>query len=60
MKYTEFERWLKEQGVQIDKKRGKGSHRLATYGDKSTTYPFHKGKEMKEGMRKAIIEQLGL
>ncbi|QHH99222.1 type II toxin-antitoxin system HicA family toxin [Acinetobacter dispersus] len=59
MKYSEFERWLKQQGVTVVRS-GKGSHRIVEYEGKQTTLPFHKGKEIGEGLRKEIIKQLGL
>lgn len=59
MKYSEFERWLKQQGVEVVRS-GKGSHRIVSYKGKQTTLPFHKGKEIGEGLRKEILKQLGL
>jgi mRNA interferase HicA len=59
MKYSEFERWLKQQGVEIIRS-GKGSHRIVRYKGKQTTLPYHKGKEIGESLRKEIIKQLGL
>ncbi len=59
MKYSEFERWLKQQGVEVVR-QGKGSHKIVRLGDKQTVLPVHKGKEIGEGLRKDIIKQLGL
>lgn len=58
MKYSEFRRWLKLQGVSFAP--GKGSHFKVTLGSHQTVFPDHGGKEMPEGLRKAIIKQLGL
>lgn len=58
MKYSEFRRWLKAQGVEFGK--GKGSHfRLYLNGLKSS-FPDHGAKEMPEGTRKSIMKDLGL
>jgi mRNA interferase HicA len=59
MKYSEFERWLRRQGVEVVR-NGKGSHRIVKLGDKQDTFPFHGSKEMGEGLRLSIIKNLGL
>lgn len=59
MKYSEFVRWLKKQGVHIQ--TGKGRHSMkATYNGKTVPIPYHGAKEIGEGVRKRIIDQLGL
>ncbi|PTS96456.1 MULTISPECIES: type II toxin-antitoxin system HicA family toxin [unclassified Pseudomonas] len=58
MKYSEFRRWLKAQGVLFQ--NGKGSHFKVSINGESTVFPDHTGKEMPEGLRKSIIKQLGL
>ena len=58
MKYSEFRRWLKAQGVEFQ--NGKGSHFKVSLNGKSTVFPDHGAKEMGEGLRKSIIKQLGL
>lgn len=58
MKYSEFQRWLLAQGATVDKKRGKGSHRIVTLNGKTTTFPYHGAKEMGEGLRKKILKDL--
>lgn len=58
MKYSEFRRWLKAQGVTFE--AGKGSHFKVTYNGKQTVFPDHGSKEMNEPLRKGIIKQLGL
>lgn len=58
MKYSEFQRWLLEQGATINKKGGKGSHRKVTLNGKSTTFPYHGAKEIGEGLRKKILKDL--
>lgn len=57
MKQSEFRRWLKAQGVEI--KDGK-KHLKLYYQGRQSTMPRHPGKEIHEGLRKAIIKQLGL
>lgn len=59
MKYSEFQRWLKAQGVTFSKK-ATGSHFKITYKGKQTIFPNHGAKEIGEGLRKEIIKQLGL
>lgn len=58
MKYSEFRRWLKSRGVSFAP--GKGSHFKVVLGDHQTVFPDHGAKEMPEGLRMAIIKQLGL
>lgn len=60
MKYSEFQRWLIAQGVKIDTAHGKGSHRMATFKGRSTTFPFHGSKEIGEGLRKKMLKDLGM
>lgn len=57
MKQTEFKRFLAEQGATFKE----GSNHLKVYlNGKQSTMPRHKGKEIGEGLRKAILKQLGL
>lgn len=59
MKYSEFWRWLKAQGVTFEP--GKGSHFIARHkGGQPVVVPFHGAKEIKEPLRKSIIKALGL
>ena len=58
MKYSEFRRWLKAQGVEFE--NAKGSHFKLHYNGKQTVFADHGSKEMKEPTRKGIIKQLGL
>ena len=44
MKYSEFERWLRRQGVEVV--RQSGSHRVVRLGDKQSVFPYHGSKEM--------------
>ncbi|MEQ1667996.1 MAG: type II toxin-antitoxin system HicA family toxin [Sulfuriferula sp.] len=53
---SEFARWLKAQGVTF--KEGK-KHTKLYFGTKQSTLPRH-AAEIGEGLRKAIIKQLGL
>ena len=56
MKLSEFARWLKAAGVTF--KEGKKHTKLYLNG-KQSTLPRH-AAEIGEGLRKAIIKQLGL
>lgn len=58
MKYNEFMRWLKRQGVEFE--RGKGSHQILRYDGKTSVFPSHGSKEMKEPVRRKILKDLGL
>lgn len=58
MKYSEFIRWLRRQGVVFEP--GKGSHQLARYKGKTSVCPNHGAKEMPEPLRRAILKDLGL
>lgn len=58
MKYSEFRRWLMRQGVTFEP--AKGSHFKVTLNGKTTIFPDHGSKEMREPTRKAILKQLGL
>ncbi|WP_271273836.1 type II toxin-antitoxin system HicA family toxin [Aliamphritea hakodatensis] len=57
MKQSEFRRWLESQGVEI--KQGT-KHLKLYFNGKQSTMPRHPGKEIGEGLRKAIIKQLEL
>lgn len=57
MKIREFRRWLKAQGVQC--KEG-GSHTKLYYQGRQSTLPRHPNQELGEGLRKAILKQLGI
>lgn len=58
MKYSEFLRWPKQQGVSFEP--GRGSHRIARYKGKVSVFPFHGSKEIPEPLRKKILKDLGL
>ncbi len=58
MKYSEFRRWLKQQGVEFV--RSAGSHNLLRYKGRTSVFPDHGSKEMSEPLRKKIIKDLGL
>lgn len=57
MKQSEFRRWLESQGVEV--KNGT-KHLKLYFNGKQSTLPRHPGQELGEGLRKAIIKQLGL
>ncbi|HBP29177.1 MAG: type II toxin-antitoxin system HicA family toxin [Advenella sp.] len=56
MKTSEFRRWLMSQGVTF--KEG-SNHTKLTLNGRHSTLPRH-AKELPEGIRKAILKQLGL
>ncbi|OHV12991.1 mRNA interferase [Kushneria phosphatilytica] len=58
MKYSEFRRWLRSQGVIFEP--AKGSHFKVTIDGKTTVFPDHGSKEMPEGLRRSIMKHLGL
>lgn len=58
MKYSEFIRWLRRQGVVFES--GKGSHQLVRHKGKTSVCPNHGSKEMPEPLRKAILKDLDL
>ncbi|WP_376779358.1 mRNA interferase [Pseudomonas lopnurensis] len=47
MKYSEFRRWLKAQGVHFEP--AKGSHFKAYYGDRQTIFPDHGARKSAKG-----------
>lgn len=57
VKQSEFRRWLEAQGVEI--KNG-SNHLKLRYQGRPSTMPRHPGQELGEGLRKAILKQLGL
>ncbi|CAI8162418.1 MAG: putative mRNA interferase HicA [Pseudidiomarina mangrovi] len=57
MKNSEFLKWLIARGVIV--KQGSRHYRLY-YKDRRSTMPRHPGKEIHEGLRKAILKQLAI
>ena len=57
MKQSEFKRWLTAHGATF--REGKKHLRVYLHGRQSTM-PRHPSREIGEGLRKAIIKQLGL
>ena len=57
MKFSEFARYLKSQGVIF--KNGTKHYRLSR-GDKRSTFPRHQSQEVGETLRRLILKQLGL
>lgn len=57
MKQSAFRRWLEKQGVEV--RQGTNHLKLYFHG-KQSVMPRHPGKEIGEGLRNAIIKQLGL
>ncbi|HEV7775332.1 MAG TPA: type II toxin-antitoxin system HicA family toxin [Luteibacter sp.] len=58
MKYSEFMRWLRQQGVAFERQRG--SHQFVRYNGRTSTVPSHGSKEIPEPLRKSILKDLGL
>lgn len=57
MSFTQFRRWLAAQGVTFEEG---AKHTKLTYRNKHSTLPRHGGREIGEGLRRAILKQLGL
>ena len=58
MKYSEFKRWLQQQGVVFS--AGKGSHLHASLNGKTAIVPFHGSKEIPQPLVNKIKKDLGL
>ena len=57
MKTAEFKRWLASRGARFVE----GARHTKVYlNGRQTTLPRHAGQEIGEGLRKAILKQLGL
>lgn len=57
MKYNEFLKWLKNQGVEVKNSK---KHLKLYYDEKISYMPRHPGKEIPTGTVEAIKKQLGL
>ncbi|MDT6961536.1 type II toxin-antitoxin system HicA family toxin [Cupriavidus sp. SZY C1] len=60
MKYSEFKRWLEQQGAIFQKHRSGSSHYRVTFKGRTTIFPYHGAKEMGRSLELAIKKQLGL
>lgn len=58
MKYSEFMRWLKRQGVKFEP--GSGSHQMLRCKGRTSVFPSHGSREMKEPLRRKVLKDLGL
>ncbi|MDR5778715.1 type II toxin-antitoxin system HicA family toxin [Caballeronia sp. LZ065] len=58
MKYSEFRRWLRRQGVVFTP--AKGSHFRVALKGKETIFPDHGSKEIGTNVVSRIKKQLGL
>jgi mRNA interferase HicA len=58
MKYSEFRKWLKQQGATF--KPAKGSHFKVTLNGVTTIFPDHGSKEIGTGLVEKIKKDLGL
>lgn len=59
MKTSEFVRWLKAQGVEIEG-FGKGSHLKVSLKERSSVIPMHPSREIGKGLVEKIKKDLGL
>ncbi|WP_340613689.1 type II toxin-antitoxin system HicA family toxin [Xenorhabdus thailandensis] len=60
MKYSEFKRWLLQQGAAFKKASGGGSHQKVSLNGRRSVFPDLGSKEMPEPLRKKILKDLGL
>lgn len=60
MKYSEFRRWLRRQGVKLEAHKSGNSHFKATLGDRMTVFPDHSSKEIGTGLVNKIKKDPGL
>jgi mRNA interferase HicA len=58
MKYSEFKRWLEQQGASFSP--GKGSHLHVTLNGRTSIFPYHASKEIGNGLVRKIKKDLGL
>ncbi len=57
----EFERWLRKQGIEIDRTRGKGGHVKLTNPANGKVSTMTSGKrDLPKGLVEGIKKQLGL
>ncbi|QUX98179.1 mRNA interferase [Marinomonas sp. CT5] len=57
MKQSEFRRQLEKMGVEVTQGT---NHLKLQYKGKRSVMPRHPSKELKEGLRKGILKQLGI
>jgi len=60
MKYSEFRKWLRQQGATFQKHKSGSSHYRVTLNGKTTIFPDHGNKEIGKGLVAAIKKQLGI
>jgi mRNA interferase HicA len=60
IKYSEFKRWLEQQGAIFKKHRSGSSHYRVTLNGLTTIFPHHGSKEMGRDLDMRIRKQLGL
>jgi mRNA interferase HicA len=60
MKYSEFRRWLKDQGATFQKHRSGSSHSKVTLNGHTTIFPEHGSKEIGTGLVQKIKKDLGI
>lgn len=60
MKIRQFIQKLRQAGVEIVERRGKGGHVLAKYKNRQTTIPVHGDTDIGNIFLKKICKQLGI
>jgi len=60
MKYSEFRKWLRQQGATFQKHKSGSSHYRVTLNGKTTIFPDHGNKEIGKGLVETIKKQLGI
>jgi len=60
MKYSEFRKWLRDQGAVFQRHRSGSSHYRVPLNGKSTIFPDHGAREIGKGLVETIKKQLGL
>lgn len=58
MKFSEFKRWLEQQGAVFE--APKGSHMMVYLNGRKTVFPYHGAKEMGKGLERKVKRDLGL
>jgi len=60
MKYSEFRRWLRKQGVILIAHKSGSSHYKASLGELTSVFPDHGSKEIGFGLVRKIKKDLNL
>ncbi len=60
MKYSEFRKWLRQQGAKFTAHKSGSSHYRVSLNGKETIFPDHGSKEIGKGLVQKIKRDLGL